>query len=194
MSAHQAVFPIAAMARVLGVSKAGYYAWRRRPPSARAVADRVLMKRIRTIHVTSHETYGVPRVHAELRAGGQKHGRKRIARLMRAAGIVGVSRRRGTVATTRRDEDARPATDVIHHSDQGSQYTSLAFGGRCREAGVRPSMGSARVFWSDSSAVDIVDASCMSGIGVVAAPMHAIFARATMMVAGSIASALAAAR
>jgi putative transposase len=213
MSAHQAVFPIATMARVLGVSKAGYYAWLRRSPSARAVADGVLMKRIRTIHVTSHETYGVPRIHAELRAGGEKHGRKRIARLMRAAGIVGVSRRRGTVVTTRRDKDARPApdlvdrdfsaaapnqlwvaditfiptaagflylavvldafsrrivgwamanhlrtelvldalgmaigqrqpTDVIHHSDQGSQYTSLAFGGRCREAGVRPSMGS----------------------------------------------------
>jgi len=151
----------------------------------------VLMKRIRTIHVTSHETYGVPRVHAELRAGGEKHGRKRIARLMRAAGIVGVSRRRGTITTTRRDKEARPApdlvdrdfsasapnqlwvaditfiptaagflylavvldalgmaigqrqpTDVIHHSDQGSQYTSLAFGGRCRAAGVRPSMGS----------------------------------------------------
>ena len=213
MSAHQAEFPIVTMARVLGVSKAGYYAWLRRPPSARAVADRVLMKRIRTIHVTSHETYGVPRVHAELRAAGQKHGRKRIARLMRAAGIVGVSRRRGTVVTTRRDKAARPApdlvdrdfsaaapnrlwvaditfiptaagflylavvldafsrrivgwemanhlrtelvldalgmaigqrqpTDVIHHSDQGSQYTSLAFGGHCREAGVRPSMGS----------------------------------------------------
>src|SRR5438105_5229375 len=213
MSAHQAVFPIATIARVLGVSKAGYYAWRRRSPSARAVADRVLMKRISTIHVTSHETYGAPRIHAELRAAGEKHGRKRIARLMRAAGIVGVSRRRGTVVTTRRDKDARPApdlvdrdfsasapnqlwvaditfiptaagflylavvldafsrrivgwamanhlrtelvldalgmaigqrqpTDVIHHSDQGSQYTSLAFGGRCREAGVRPSMGS----------------------------------------------------
>src|SRR5512133_3564067 len=85
MSAHQAVFPIATMARVLGVSKAGYYAWLRRSPSARAVADRVLMKQIRTIHVTSHETYGVPRIHAELRAAGEKHGRKRIARLMRAA-------------------------------------------------------------------------------------------------------------
>ena len=99
MSAHQAVFPIATMARVLGVSKAGYYAWLRRPPSARAVADEVLMKRIRTIHVTSQGTYGVPRVHAELRAGGEKHGRKRIARLMRSAGIAGVSRRRGTVVT-----------------------------------------------------------------------------------------------
>src|SRR5258708_6000163 len=71
------------------------------------------MKRIRTIPVTSHETYGVPRVHAELRAGGQKHGRKRIPRLMRAAGIVGVSRRRGTVVTTRRDKDARPAPDLV---------------------------------------------------------------------------------
>src|SRR5260370_1049083 len=113
MGAHQAVAPIAAMAGVLGGSKAGYYAWLRRPPSARAVADRVLMKRIKTIHVTSHETYGVPRVHAELRAGGQKHGRKRIARLMRATGIVGVSRRRGTVVTTRRDKDARPAPDLV---------------------------------------------------------------------------------
>jgi transposase InsO family protein len=77
------------------------------------VADSVLTKRIRTIHMTSHETYGVPRVHAELRAGGQKHGRKRIARLMRAAGIVGVSRRRGTVVTTRRDKDARRAPDLV---------------------------------------------------------------------------------
>src|SRR5260370_39231598 len=103
MSAPQAVFSIAAMARVLGVSKAGYYAWLHRPPSARAVADRGLMKRIRTIHVTSHETYGVPRVHAELRAGGQKHGRKPIARLMLAAAVVGISQRRGPALTLRCD-------------------------------------------------------------------------------------------
>jgi len=125
MSAHQAEFPIVTMARVLGVSKAGYYAWLRRPPSARAVADRVLMKRIRTIHVTSHETYGVPRVHAELRAGGQKHGRKRIARLMRAAGIVGVSRRRGTVVTTRRDKAARPAPDLVDRDFSASAPNRL---------------------------------------------------------------------
>lgn len=62
MSAHQATYPIAMMARVLGVSKAGYYAWLRRSPSARAAADGLLLKRIRTIHVTSHATYGVPRV------------------------------------------------------------------------------------------------------------------------------------
>ena len=52
MSANQACFPIAAMARVLGVSKAGYYAWLQRPASAHAVADAALLKRVRTIHAT----------------------------------------------------------------------------------------------------------------------------------------------
>ena len=88
MSAHQAVFPVAVMARVLGVSEAGFHAWRHRPASAHAVGDAALLKRIRTIHAGSRETYGAPRVHAELRAGGEKHGRKRIARLMRAAGLL----------------------------------------------------------------------------------------------------------
>ena len=212
MSANQAAFPIAAMARALGVSEAGYHAWRRRPPSVRAMADEVLLKRIRTVHAISRGTYGAPRVHAELRAEGRSPGRKRVARLMRGAGLAGVSRRRGT-RTTRRDAEARPAPDlverdftaekpdqlwvadithiptrtgflylavvldafsrrvvgwamanhlrtdlvlaaldmaigrrrpdgVVHHSDQGSQYTSVAFGRRCAEAGVRPSMGS----------------------------------------------------
>jgi putative transposase len=212
MSANQALFPIATMARVLGVSPAGYYAWLRREPSARARADADLLKRVRTIHVVSRGTYGAPRIHAELQAHGQAIGRKRVARLMRVAGLAGASRRRGVV-TTRRNPEAQPApdlvdrdfaaertnqlwvaditfvptlagflylavvldaysrrivgwsmtnhlrtelvldalemalgqrrpTDVIHHSDQGSQYTSLAFGGRCREAGIRPSMGS----------------------------------------------------
>jgi len=213
MSTNQALFPVAPMARVLGVSKAGYYAWMDRSPSARAEADAALLKRIRTVHVSSRETYGSPRIHAELRGAGQRHSRKRIARLMREAGLAGASHRRGGPVTTRRDDEARPAPDlvdrnftadapnrlwvgdityvptaagfiylavvldafsrrvvgwamanhlrtelvldalemavgqrqsrdVIHHSDQGSQYTSLAFGSRCREAGVRPSMGS----------------------------------------------------
>ena len=212
-SPDQACFPVAAMARVLGVSKAGYYAWLHRAPSAHAIADTALLKRIRTVHVSSRQTYGAPRVHAELRARGERHGRKRIARLMREGGLVGASHRHGGPTTTRRDKEARPAPDlvdrdftasgpnqlwvaditcvpttagflylavvldawsrkivgwsmanhlrtelvldamemavgqrrpkdVIHHSDQGSQYTSLAFGKRCGEAGVRPSMGS----------------------------------------------------
>ncbi|MBK3412738.1 IS3 family transposase, partial [Methylobacterium sp. IIF1SW-B5] len=213
MSENQAHFPIAVMARVLGVSKAGYYAWSGRSLSARAQADEVLLRRIRTIHLSSRQTYGSPRVQAELRDQGEAHSRKRIARLMRQAGLVGACHRRGGPVTTRRDQEARPAPDlvdrsfaadepnrlwvadityiptragflylaivldafsrrivgwsmadhlrtelvldalemavgqrkprdVIHHSDQGSQYTSLAFGSRCREAGVRPSMGS----------------------------------------------------
>jgi putative transposase len=113
MSANQAVFPIATMARVLGVSEAGYHAWRHRSPSAHAVADATLLKRVRTIHATSRATYGAPRVHAQLRADGEKHGRKRIARLMRMAGLVGASRRRAGVTTTRRDKEARPAPDLV---------------------------------------------------------------------------------
>jgi putative transposase len=58
MSANQACFPIATMARVLGVSKAGYHAWVRRPPSAHTVADKALPKRVRTVHATSRQTYG----------------------------------------------------------------------------------------------------------------------------------------
>jgi putative transposase len=113
MSANQAVFPIATMARVLGVSEAGCHAWRHRPPSAHAVADATLLKRVRTIHATSRATYGAPRVHAQLRADGEKHGRKRIARLMCMAGLVGASRRRVGVTTTRRDKEARPAPDLV---------------------------------------------------------------------------------
>src|SRR5271170_8268585 len=108
MSANQASFPIAAMARVLGVSKAGYYAWLQRPASAHAVADAALLKPVRTIHGSSRQTYGAPRVHADLRGRGERHSRKRIARLMREAGLVGASHRHGGPTTTRRNKDARP--------------------------------------------------------------------------------------
>lgn len=213
MSANQAMHAIATMCRVLEVSTSGYYAWRKRPLSARAQADAKLSLRIQAIHQASRATYGAPRIHAELAAAdGIRIGRKRVTRLMAAAGLRGVSRRKW-VTTTVRDHAARPAPDlvdrnfaasgpnrlwvadityiptwagflylavvldvfsrrivgwamathlrtelvlaalnmalgqrrpaaVIHHSDQGSQYTSLAFGMRCRQAGVRPSMGS----------------------------------------------------
>jgi putative transposase len=112
MSAHQAEFPIATMARVLGVSVSGYYAWRSRPASAHAATDAVLLRRIRTIHAASHGTYGAPRVHAELQAEGTTVARKRVARLMRGAGLRGVSRRRFP-ATTRREPSHRPANDLV---------------------------------------------------------------------------------
>lgn len=212
MKAHRAEFPISTMCDVLGVSTSGYYAWLDRPPSARDRRDEELTEMIEQIHEESYGTYGSPRVHAELKAQGERVGKKRVARLMRVAGLRGVSRRRYPRTTTR-DDRARPAPDlvdrqfdvdgpdelwvadityvpttttfvylavvldaysrrvvgwsmanhlktklvadalkmaldrrdpdeVIHHSDQGCQYTSIAFGHRCKRANVRPSMGS----------------------------------------------------
>ena len=213
MSAHQALYPIATMCRVLEVSTSGYYAWRRREPSARSKSDAALTALISDIHEWSRGTYGVPRMVVELVARGHHVNPKRVARLMREAGLEGVTRRKRT-HTTQSDRDARVAPDlvkrdftaqgpdqlwvadatyvptwagflylavvldawsrrivgwamashlrtelmlealdmalwqrhpeeVIHHSDQGCQYTSIAFGRHCREASVRPSMGSA---------------------------------------------------
>ena len=212
MSDHQAAYPVRVMCRLLGLSPSGYYAWRKREPSRRARENAALTGEILEIHAMSDGTYGAPRIHAELRARGREAGVNRVARLMRAAGVEGVSRRRKG-KTTKRAAESRPAPDlverdfsasgpdelwvadityvpnwagwlylavvldawsrrivgwsmathlrtslvldafdmalaqrrpegVIHHSDQGSQYTSYAFGGRCRRAGVRPSMGS----------------------------------------------------
>ena len=95
------------------MSKAGYYAWLQRPPSARATADAALLKRIKTVHASSRQTYGAPRVHADLRGHGERHSRKRIARLMREAGLVGASHRRAGPTTTRRNKDDRPAPDLV---------------------------------------------------------------------------------
>ena len=213
MNANQADFPVRTLCRMLKVSPSGYYAWQQRPLSQRSLDDAVLTERIRAIHAASDDNYGSPNIHAELRDEGTRVGRKRVARLMRSAGLRGVSRRRGFVVTTQRDPKQRPAPDlvnrqfvadapnhlwvadmtyvptwagfiflaivldvwsrrivgwaigeqmtaelvlaalnmaitqrrptgVIHHSDQGSQYTSVAFGQRCMKMGVRPSMGS----------------------------------------------------
>jgi putative transposase len=214
IEAEKAQFPVAFMCRRLGVSQSGYYAWRARPPSARATADAALTTAIRAVHRASRGTYGAPRVHAELTEEHRvRCGRKRVARLMRAAGLQGCHRRR-SARTTRRADGAEPADDLVqrsfaaaapdrlwladitylptwsgflylavvldaysrrvvgwamadhlraelvvdalemalrrrrpapglvHHSDHGGQYTSLAFGRRCRAAGVVPSMGS----------------------------------------------------
>ena len=99
MTANQAMFPLATMCRTFGVSRAGYYAWLGREPSARYRADAVLTGRITTIHKASKETYGAPRIHAELLDEGLKVSRKRVERLMKASGIVGVSRRKAARTT-----------------------------------------------------------------------------------------------
>ncbi|BBF99329.1 MULTISPECIES: IS3 family transposase [Pseudonocardia] len=87
--------PVAVTCRVLRVSRSGFYDWSSRAPSARATADAALTATIVEIHVMSRRSYGAPRVHAELRLGlGVRCARKRVARLMRVAGIAGISHRR----------------------------------------------------------------------------------------------------
>ena len=104
---------VALMCRLFRVSKSGYYAWRNRLPSARSVADAELLVRIKTIHEQSRGIYGAPRVHAELRL---KHhiycSNKRVARLMRQAGLVGVHRRRFG-STTQRDPKREAYPDLV---------------------------------------------------------------------------------
>ena len=92
VEAEKATFPVATMCRVLGVAPSGYWAWRGRGRSRRELDDAELTAAIRTIHRESRGTYGAPRVHAELIAAGRRCGRKHVARLMRADGLVGVER------------------------------------------------------------------------------------------------------
>ena len=112
MTANQALFPIRKMAETLSVSRSGFYAWSKRSPSARAIADAELIGRIKAIHRASKETYGAPRIHAELSEDDIQVGRQRVERLMKAAGWKGVSRRK-FVTTTVRDERVRPAEDLV---------------------------------------------------------------------------------
>jgi putative transposase len=112
-----AQFPVSLLCRVLGVTRGGYYAWCRRPPSARAIADLELSERIGQVHDEVLGIYGAPRIHAELRlAHGIRVGKKRVARLMAERGIFGAAGRRGGPRTTIR-EPARPsAPDLVERS------------------------------------------------------------------------------
>ena len=91
---------LAALCAALDVTRAGYHAWVQRPPSVRAQVDADLQAEIRAIHATHRGRYGAPRIHAELQAQGQRHGRKRIARLLRHAGLRGLCSRRFVPRTT----------------------------------------------------------------------------------------------
>lgn len=106
---------VAVACRVLKVSRSGYYDWRGRPASAREQENTLLMKLIEQIHADEDmKTYGAPRVHAELVLGHDLQvNHKRVARLMRQAGIQGLYRRRRSW-TTIRDPKATPAKDLVH--------------------------------------------------------------------------------
>ena len=124
MSDHQAVYPVRTMCRLLGLSPSGYYAWRQRTPSRRERENAVLTEEILEIHARSDGTYGAPRIHAELRAKRREVSLNRVARLMRAAEVEGVSRRRkGT--TTRRASGAQPAADLVDRDFSASVADEL---------------------------------------------------------------------
>lgn len=207
-------FHLRTLCRVLDVSPSGYRAWETRQPSSRSIVDVGLLTEIREIHAGSRGTYGAPRVHATLRGRGRRVGRKRVARLMRDDGLVGVHRRRRVVPIPRPPAKAAvtapdlvhrrfsaeapnqlwvaditsiptgegflhlatvldvysrrvvgwaaadhlgtglvlaavdvaiaarsPGPGLIHHSDRGSQYASVALGARLAETGISVSMG-----------------------------------------------------
>jgi transposase InsO family protein len=125
VNANQADANVRTMCRVLKVSVSGYYAWRDRAPSQRAIDNAVLTERIRTVHAASDATYGMPRVRAELIDQGVVVSRQRVARLMRAAHILGVSRRRAFVVTTQRDERQRPAPDLVKREFKADSANQL---------------------------------------------------------------------
>lgn len=207
--------PVSRLCRTLGVTRSGFYDWQQRPLSDRVLSDLILGEQIRQIFAESAETYGSPRVHAELRLGHDvRVGEKRVARLMRQAGLVAVSSKKRKGSTTRAAEhplapdlverdftvdgpdrlwvadftqlttwqgtayvavvaDAysrlclgwsvrgdktvelvlealdmaiwrrgqMQAAGAVHHSDQGSQYTSFAFTRRLAAEGIVASMG-----------------------------------------------------
>ncbi|MGI8610588.1 MAG: IS3 family transposase [Candidatus Dormibacteria bacterium] len=110
----KAFYPVAIICRVLGVSPSGFYAWQSRPPSKRALDDAELTEIIRNIHRESRGTYGVPRVFAELVDDYDIHcSKKRVARLMTLAGLVGCHRRR-RIHTTQSDKAAKIEDDLVN--------------------------------------------------------------------------------
>ena len=112
---HRGKFRLDVMCRMLGVTKSGYFTWRGRPISTRKTKDAELKDEIERIHARSRGRYGVPRVHAELRAAGTACSRRRVARLMREAGLQGKVRKRYK-ATTQADPAHPPAEDLVRRN------------------------------------------------------------------------------
>lgn len=95
------------MCRILEVSESGYYAWKKRAPSQRSLQDVALGERIAQAYHTNRQVYGSPRIHAVLRSQGEACGRKRVARLMRQAGLSARRRQHRTRTTDSQHAPAR---------------------------------------------------------------------------------------
>jgi len=110
---HREAFPVNLLCQVLEVSTSGFYAWLRRPESPRSRANRRLLVEIKAVHQRSRQTYGSPRVHADLNANGQACGKHRVAQLMRKHGIV-THHKRKFKATTHSRHTHPVAENVLH--------------------------------------------------------------------------------
>lgn len=110
---HSREYPVSRMCEILGVSSSGYYDWRQRPLSERAQANERLLKAIRQVHQASRQTYGSPRIHAQLKREGIQVGKHRIARLMRKHRIVGQRPKRKRPRTTERAPGALSAPNLL---------------------------------------------------------------------------------
>jgi putative transposase len=120
IATHQDEFPVRRMCRVLRVSASGYYAWQYRLRSQRHIEDAALLAEIRRVHERSRQTYGSPRIHAELRAQGKCCNHKRIERLMQQHAIRARQPRR-----FHRTTDARPSLPVAPHRRNQEFHASM---------------------------------------------------------------------
>ena len=117
IDAHEREFEVKVMCRVLEVSVSGYYAWRKRPPSARAQANAVLVEQMRRVHADSRHTYGSLRIHAALRQQGVVCNHKRVERLMHLHGIRGCDRRHRRRPVTTQSRHAYPVAANLLQRD-----------------------------------------------------------------------------
>lgn len=118
---HRTVWPVAVQCDVLAATRSGFYAWRRREPSATAQRRTALTEQIRHVHQASRETYGSPRVHAELVTNGHRCNRKTVAKCMKAAGIQAKSHRRFRVTTTDSNHNNPVAENLVNRNFQPAQ-------------------------------------------------------------------------
>ena len=125
--AEKADYPVAMMCRILKVSRAGYYEWLGREPSARAREDQVLKVKIAALHKRSGGTYGSPRIQQDLGEEGHRVSRKRVARLMRGQGLAGCRARRYKATTD--SEHADPVAANLVDRDFAPQGPDQVWAG-----------------------------------------------------------------
>jgi putative transposase len=121
ISAHASEYLVKRMCQALKVTRSGYYAWYKRPPSKREQANQALLEQIRKIYQTSRKTYGSPRIHAYLRRRGWLCGHNRVARLMHLHGIVARRMHRCYPVTTQRQPGVIPAPNLLNRDFSADQ-------------------------------------------------------------------------